>query len=68
MCNPEGELVGKWGTGNMHTLTHQSVLLGVPAMQLEFPRSIRSLLIRDRSYMTSLANCILSTYEELVVP
>lgn len=52
----------------MHTMTHQSVLLGVPAMQLEFPRSIRSLLIRDRSYMTSLANCILSTYEELVVP
>jgi hypothetical protein len=22
VCNPEGELVGKWGTGNMHTMTH----------------------------------------------
>lgn len=32
VCNPEGELVGKWGTGNMHTMTHQSVLLGIPAM------------------------------------
>ena len=31
-CNPDGELVGKWVTGNMHTMTHQSVLLGIPAM------------------------------------
>lgn len=22
LCNPDGELVGKWGTGNMHTMTH----------------------------------------------
>lgn len=22
VCNPDGELVGKWGTGNMHTMTH----------------------------------------------
>jgi len=22
VCNPQGELVGKWGTGNMHTMTH----------------------------------------------
>lgn len=29
--NPEGELVGKW-EGIMHTMTHQSVLLGVPAI------------------------------------
>ena len=21
-CNPEGELVGKWAKGNMHTMTH----------------------------------------------
>ncbi len=21
-CNPDGELVGKWAKGNMHTMTH----------------------------------------------
>lgn len=54
-CNPDGELVGKWAKGNMHTMTHQSVLLGVPAMQIEIPRSIRTLLIRDRSYLVAFA-------------
>ena len=68
VCNPEGELVGKWGTGNMHTMTHQSVLLGIPAMQLEFPRSLRSLLIREPRHMEGLAKCILSAYEEVIVP
>lgn len=51
VCNPQGELVGKWGTGNMHTMTHQSVLLGIPAMQIEFPRSVRHLLIREPAYL-----------------
>jgi hypothetical protein len=32
VCNPQGELVGKWDKGGMHTMTHQSVLLGIPAM------------------------------------
>ena len=67
-CNPDGELIGKWVTGNMHTMTHQSVLLGVPAMQLEIPRSLRNLLIKDRTYLVAFANCILSTYEDLIVP
>lgn len=67
-CNPEGELVGKWAKGNMHTMTHQSVLLGIPAMQIEFPRSIRRLLISDRSKIVSLAKCILDTYEQIIVP
>lgn len=67
-CNPDGELVGKWAKGNMHTMTHQSVILGVPAMQLEFPRSVRNLLIRNRGYLLTLANCILSTYEDVIIP
>ena len=32
------------------------------AEQLEFSKIILYLLIRDCSYITSLANCILSTY------
>lgn len=66
--NPEGELVGKWSDGNMYTMTHQSVLLGIPAMQLEIPRSLRALLIREKVYMSQLAKCILSTYKEVVEP
>lgn len=68
VSNPDGELVGKWVNGNMHTMTHQSVLLGVPAMQLEIPRSVRALLIRDRNLLSSFAQCILSTYYEIIVP
>ena len=41
ICNPDGELKGKWQKGPMYTVTHQSTLLGVPAMQIEIPRSIR---------------------------
>ena len=37
ICNSRGELQGKWDKGPMMTLTHQSVLLGIPAMQLEIP-------------------------------
>ena len=66
--NPEGELVGKWCDGNMHTMTHQSVMLGVPAMQLEIPRSLRALLIRDKVYLSQMAKCILSTYKEVIEP
>lgn len=68
VCNPDGELVGKWGKGNMHTMTHQSVLLGIPAMQIEFPRSLRNLLIKEKTLVTALATCILDTYEQFVVP
>lgn len=62
ICNSDGELKGKWKSGPMHTVTHQSVLLGIPAMQFEFPRSIRTLMISDESYIKSLALAILSTY------
>jgi hypothetical protein len=52
----------------MHTITHQSVLLGVPAMQIEFPRSLRSMIMSDPHYITSLARAILSVYKEVIVP
>jgi hypothetical protein len=65
--NPEGELVGKW-SANMHTMTHQAVLLGIPAVQLEIPRSVRALLINDPTYLREFARCILLTYQEVIVP
>ena len=66
--NPDGELVGKWSDGNMYTMTHQSVMLGIPALQLEIPRSVRALLIRDPVYLSQLAKCILSTYKDVLEP
>jgi hypothetical protein len=63
VCNPGGELVGKWGKGSMHTMTHQSVLLGIPAMQVEFPRSLRTLIMKEKSLVTAVAKCIIDTYE-----
>jgi hypothetical protein len=68
VCNPEGELVGKWVKGNMHTMTHQSVMQGIPAMQIEFPRSIRALLMKDNNLVKGIATCILDTYEQIIVP
>jgi hypothetical protein len=66
-CNPEGELIGKWTVGPMHTMTQQSVLLGIPAMQLEIPKSLRILLIKDSTKLRNFANAILSTYQEVIV-
>ncbi len=37
-------------------------------MQIEFPKSVRYLFIREPSYITKLAQCILGTYEEVIVP
>lgn len=68
LCNPDGELVGKWTQGIMYTMTHQSVLLGIPAMQIELPRSIRALLIRDDLILRKFAEAILETYSEVIVP
>ena len=62
VCNSDGELKGKWKNGPMHTVTHQSVLLGIPAMQFEFPRSIRTLIMGNEGYIRALASAILSTY------
>jgi len=52
----------------MHTMTHQSVLQGIPAVQLEIPRSVRALLITDDALVGRFADAILSTYHEVVVP
>ena len=49
-------------------MTHQSVLIGIPAIQIELPRSIRALLIRDEKVLRSFASVILDTYSEVIVP
>ena len=38
-CEPHPYLHGYWGT-NVHTMTTQAAILGVPTIQLEIPRSV----------------------------
>ena len=51
ICNPEGELQGRWPDPEqvegeekpqqMYTMAQQSNELGIPAVQIELPRSLR---------------------------
>jgi hypothetical protein len=38
-------LNGFWGSGTVMTISHQSVLLGIPALQLEIPYTLRQALM-----------------------
>jgi hypothetical protein len=42
---------GYWGRNWVHTLSHQSVLLGMPAFQLEIPHCVRSALTTNRDFL-----------------
>ena len=44
--NTSPSLHGFWG-GNLHTMTTQAVMLGIPSMQLEIPMAVRKKLLRD---------------------
>jgi hypothetical protein len=39
-------LHGYWGENCFHTISHQSVQLGIPAIQLEIPRTMRRELFK----------------------
>ena len=43
-------------------------MLGIPAMQLEIPRSVRALLMYNDMYMIGMAKAILNTYQEVICP
>ena len=59
-CTVETEplLSGYWGHHSSAPLTisHQAVLLGVPALQLEIPYSMREMLANDDSAFNALSN------------
>lgn len=58
-------LCGDWGR-DLYTMTCQSVCMGVPAFQLEIPRSIRHHLIADDVFMSKFAKCIVDIYRTCV--
>ena len=69
-------LCGLWGHECEHTLSHQSVRLGVPAFQFEIPRTLRKAAMDARrdgddaqgGLVERLARAIVKTYREVVVP
>lgn len=63
--NVNPSLCGDWG-GDLYTMTCQSVCMGVPAFQLEIPRSIRTHLIDDEVFMNKFAKCIVDIYRTCI--
>ena len=61
-------LCGLWGHDCEHTLSHQSVRLGVPAFQLEAPRSLRAALMKEEDALDRMAEAIINVYQNVVVP
>jgi hypothetical protein len=60
-------LSGLWG-GDRHTLSHQSVLRRVPAVQFEIPRTLRAALVTNDALFAAFADAIADTYRLVVVP
>ena len=48
-----------------HTMAHQSVLLGVPAVQLELPRTVRKALLVENVLFDKFADAIAQTYMQV---
>jgi len=81
ICNPHGELQGRWPVPaqdatekqkaqQVFTMTQQSVQLGILAVQIELPRSLRTLIMEDstQTYIKQLASSIHETYREILIP
>jgi len=64
--NRSPQLCGLWGR-NCHTISHPSILLGTPALQLEIPRSLRYDLSRDEVLFDRFAQALATAYRIVVV-
>lgn len=65
-CHPT--LHGYWGEGTVATLSHQSVSLGIPAVQLEMPPSLRGRLVEDVELARLFGSAISRIYRETITP
>lgn len=63
----EPYLGGYWGD-DTHTFSHQAVVCGVPALQLEIPKSMRRALMSDDSLVDRFAAAICDAYATVVAP
>lgn len=66
---PDPALHGYWGPqSDAATSSHQSILLGMPAVQLEFPYTLRKSLVESPQLVASLSRALVDSYEEVIVP
>jgi len=61
-------LHGYWGDNMMTTMMHQSVLLGIPSLQLEIPSSVRKLLNDNDEFRDKFLNALINVYNQVIVP
>lgn len=66
MCNVNPSLCGDWG-GDLYTMTSQSVCMGIPAFQLEIPKTIRTHLIENDIFLSKFAKCIVDVYRKCIL-
>jgi len=60
----EPALHGYWGDKIMTTISHQSVMLGMPAAQLEIPSTMRKALVTDDEFFNDFAAAIANIYTQ----
>ena len=56
-------LHGYWGEDTVKTVSHQSVLDGMPALQLEIPYTMRSKLVSDDEFFAGWSEALLSALD-----
>eukprot|EP00928_Gymnodinium_smaydae_P072148 TRINITY_DN55561_c0_g1_i1.p1 TRINITY_DN55561_c0_g1~~TRINITY_DN55561_c0_g1_i1.p1 ORF type:complete len:286 (-),score=23.52 TRINITY_DN55561_c0_g1_i1:522-1259(-) len=61
-------LHGYWGADTVTTISHQSVLLGVPAVQFEMPPRLREQFVQSTLLGQRFAAAIAEVYHEVVTP
>jgi len=66
--DPDPSLHGFWGYDTVTTISHQSVNLGVPAVQLEMPHRVREKVVFDSELARLFAESIATAYRDCVVP
>ena len=64
MVDSDPRLHGYWGEDMMTTMSHQSAMLGIPAVQLEIPFSLRNLLMTDNTLFDHFASAIQTAFME----
>ncbi|KAL9655196.1 hypothetical protein ABK040_008971 [Willaertia magna] len=64
----EPYLNGYWGDNTVTTLSHQSILLDVPACQLEIPYQLREEFIRNEEFSSRFTKAIVDTYKSVICP
>lgn len=63
----EPVLHGYWGDDTNTTMSHQSILLGIPAAQLEIPLTMRKALMSDGKFLDQFASAIANTYKQVMI-